>query len=167
MLADSVDLATLDLVSVTNGILTKVHAREGCAARGRNCDSRHAKAACCQWDSDPTSPDSELQCRTVSASYLAAVWSSQTSLIVTLLSVPRGAQASPTDICGSVGEVDAEDHGRAAVLVDLAFEHHADPRRYAVRGHIVRSDPARRVAGPADVPGRDVTPCSSTPALTS
>lgn len=37
MLADSLDLAELDLVFVTNGLLTKVHPREACEVRGGNC----------------------------------------------------------------------------------------------------------------------------------
>ncbi|MBE7325993.1 hypothetical protein IEQ44_15190 [Nocardioides sp. Y6] len=43
MLADAFDLVAFDLVSVTNGVLTRVHAREACAARGGNC-----------WVHDPT-----------------------------------------------------------------------------------------------------------------
>lgn len=44
MLADSLDLATRDLISVANGILTKVHTRDVCEARGDGC-----------WVHDPTS----------------------------------------------------------------------------------------------------------------
>lgn len=44
MLSDSLELAALDLVSVSNGILTKVHPPESCAARQGNC-----------WVHDPTS----------------------------------------------------------------------------------------------------------------
>lgn len=58
MLADSRDLTTLDLVSVTNGILTKVHQPEDCEVRGGNC-----------WVHDPT-PDWPLAGRPV-------VWSAR------------------------------------------------------------------------------------------
>lgn len=53
MLADGLDLTALDLVFVSNGILTKVHTREACEGREGNC-----------WVHDPT-PDWALAGRPV------------------------------------------------------------------------------------------------------